>query len=163
MWARALVCRPISSVPVPKPARANFRFVIRDPVPHLKCDDAPHATGEVELERAAQVVRRLLIVLEHEMATDRTHFAGKPQPHAPAGDVHLMHTLIAKVAVAVVPVPMPVVVEPVLRELAEWGWTRPAVVVNASVEQVEPSLSLSCRAICSRAREPCRRHQWRPH
>ena len=56
-------------------------------------------------------VRRFLIVVEQEMPAHRLNPARQADAEAPAGHVHLVDALVADVAVAVVPEPVPVVVD----------------------------------------------------
>src|SRR5262249_2606178 len=51
-------------------------------------------------------------------------------PQAPAGNIHLMNALVAQVAVAVVPLPMPVVVETLAEHGTVRGRAAPQVVVD---------------------------------
>ena len=65
----------------------------------------------VELEGAVQGVGRFLVVVEHEVAADGADLGRVLHAEAPAGDVHFVDALVAEIAVAVVPEPVPVVVE----------------------------------------------------
>src|SRR5579863_6035052 len=88
---------------------------------HLMTDfEDDHATltvWQIEFECTVEVVGSLLIVVEHEMPTDRAHLVGKAQAHPPSSQVHLVNTLVSEIAIAVVPEPVPVVVEPIFRKL----------------------------------------------
>src|SRR5690606_22833038 len=50
--------------------------------------------------------------------------------NTPAGDIHLMDTLVADLAVAEVPEPVPVVVDDVLVILLLWGGAEPQIEVE---------------------------------
>jgi hypothetical protein len=69
--------------------------------------------AHIELKRGADRVGRLLIVVEHELAADSAHLHRMRHAQAPAGDIHLVDPLVAQVAVAGIPEPVPVVMEPV--------------------------------------------------
>ena len=75
---------------------------------------------------------------------------------APAGDVHLVDALVAEVAVAVVPDPVPVVVEPVGVERPLGRGAEPEVVVDARRAPGRRPCGRSSRGACSRAPWPCR-------
>src|ERR1700744_4748845 len=105
--------------------------MIGHPVPDLKRDHAPLTIGQIILERAVQVVWSLLIVVEHKMAADRDYFVGKAQTHSPASKVYLVNALVSYVAVAVVPGPVPVVVEAIFCEGHLGRGSGPQVVVDA--------------------------------
>ena len=49
--------------------------------------------------------------------------------HSPAGNVELMRPLVADVAVSVVPMPVPVVMEAVAVERPLWCWAEPEVIM----------------------------------
>ena len=85
----------------------------------------------VEFEAGAQGVGRLLVVVEHEVAADGADFGGILHAQSPAGHVHLVNALVADVAVAVVPEPMPVVVKAVRRECVLRRRSQPQIVVHA--------------------------------
>ncbi len=67
----------------------------------------------VELEGAVQRVGRFLIVVEHEVAADGADLRRILHAQTPARHVHLVDALVAQIAVAGVPEPVPVVVETV--------------------------------------------------
>ena len=57
-------------------------------------------------------VRRVAGIFVSESAAVAEHAIGQRfEAEAPAGDIHLMHALVADVAIAVGPLPMPVVME----------------------------------------------------
>ena len=65
-------------------------------------------------------MKDLYIVIDGEPSPQANdHFRQRVLLQAPAGHVHLVHALVADVAVAVVPEPVPVVVEPVRVEGAQ--------------------------------------------
>ena len=105
--------------------------MIGHPMPDFESDHSALAVRQVVFERAVQVVWSLLIVVEHKMAADRAYFVGKAQAHAPSSHVHLVNTLVANIAIAVVPEPMPVVVEAIFRKCVLGRRSGPQIVVNA--------------------------------
>src|SRR5579862_546832 len=76
------------------------------------------ATSCSTTTRKRPTVGRFLVVVEHDVATHRRDSGGEPDSQAPACDVHFMDTLVADVAVAGVPEPVPVVMETVHGETA---------------------------------------------
>src|ERR1700722_14760002 len=105
--------------------------MIGHPVPDFEGDHAAPAVRHVELECAVQVVWSLLIVVEHKMAADRANFVGKAHAHPPSSKVYLVNTLVSKVAIAVGPEPMPVVVELIFRKWVLRRRSGPQIVINA--------------------------------
>src|SRR5207247_660708 len=80
-------------------------------------------------------VGRLAVIDVAEASADADHRLGQPLlAEAPAGDVHLVDALVAEVAVAVVPDPVPVVVDGAVGRLAVRrvvrGGAAPQVVVH---------------------------------
>lgn len=69
-----------------------------------------------------------MVVVEHEVAADGADLGGILHAEAPA---HFVDALVADVAVAVFPVPMPVVVEAVFGERPFGRRAEPQVVMNA--------------------------------
>jgi hypothetical protein len=67
----------------------------------------------------------LLIVVEHKMAADSAYFVRKAHARAPSSQVYLVNTLVSKIAIAVVPERVPVVVEPIFRKCMLWGGSGP--------------------------------------
>src|ERR1700679_4379483 len=65
------------------------------------------------------------------MAADSAYFVGKAQAHSPSSRVYLVNTLVSKIAIAVVPEPVPVVVKPVFRKCVLRRRSGPQIVVNA--------------------------------
>src|SRR5579862_2007292 len=94
-----------------KAGSADAGLVVADPVAHFELQHLafPYA---VELERTIQRVGRFLIIIEHEMPAHAGRLYGKVDAQAPARDIDLMCALVADVAVAVIPEPMPVIVKP---------------------------------------------------
>src|SRR5205823_2634473 len=72
---------------------------------------------------------------------NRRDFGRKRNTEAPAGDVHLMDALVAHVAVAGVPKPVPVVVEAILGERLHGRGTRPKIVVHARGNRLDRGAS----------------------
>src|SRR5262245_32128105 len=87
-------------------------FMVGDPMPDLENHDLFRGIL-AEFESGGQCVGRLLIVIEHEMASDRTDLGRILHPQAPAGHINLVDSLVTQVAVAVIPKPVPVVMQPV--------------------------------------------------
>ena len=65
---------------------------------------------------------------------------------APARDVDFVDALVAEVAVAVVPEPVPVVVEAILGELASSARAEPQIVVDAGGHGRDRACGRWCRA-----------------
>ena len=87
-------------------------FMVADPVPDIE-HHHPLLAAVVELVVAGNGVRRFLIVVEYEMPADGADRGGIPHAQAPSRNVHFVNALIAQVAIAVFPEPVPVVVEAV--------------------------------------------------
>src|SRR6185437_16293404 len=104
--------RSATAIPVPG---ANIGFMIRNPMPHLEHHVALCA-AIVEFVSRGQCVGRLLIVVEHVVAAHSAHLGRIFHAETPTADIHLMDSLIAEIAIAVVPEPMPRVMEAVVRE-----------------------------------------------
>src|SRR5262249_47794829 len=111
--------------------RRRYRgFAIRHPVANPQLHHLSFA-GLVEFEGAVQGVGRFLIVIEHEVPTDSAHLHGILYAQTPAGNIDLVDTLIAEIAVAGIPEPVPVVMETILAELALGSGAGPEVVVDS--------------------------------
>src|SRR4029079_10772469 len=109
---------------------SNPRFVVRDPMPDVELQDLSRPAGLDELEHARERVRRLLVVVEHEMAADRGDSRREPDAEAPPREIDLVHALVAEVSIAGIPDPVPVVVKAVARERLEWRRPGPQVVID---------------------------------
>src|SRR5262249_2001608 len=94
-------------------AAAEACLVVRDPMPDLELHHLATAARLVEFERAVEDVRRLLIVVEHEVAADGGDPGRERDAKPPSRGIHLVDALVAKVTVAGVPEPVPVVVKAV--------------------------------------------------
>src|SRR5271168_3335546 len=105
--------------------------MIGHPMPDFEGDHAALAVRQVELERTVQVVGSLLIVVEHKMAADGAYFVGKADTHAPASHIYLVNTLVSKIAIAVIPEPVPVVMEAIFCKCVLRRRPGPQIVVNA--------------------------------
>ena len=117
-------------------ALADAGFVVGHPVAHLEFHHLLLA-ALVEFEGGVQGVGRLLVVVEHEVAADGADLGRILHAQAPARDIHLVDALVADVAVAVVPEPVPVVVEAILRELVLGRGAEPQVVVDAGGHRLD--------------------------
>ena len=82
-------------------------------------------------KRTGKRIGRLLVVVEHVVSTGRLDFRGHAYAEPPSSHVHLVDALVAHVAVAVVPVPMPVVVKTVGIEGTLWSRAEPEIIVDA--------------------------------
>ena len=98
-------------------------------------------THAVELERAVERVWRLLVIIEHEVPAHGGSFNRKINAQAPSRHVDLMRSLIAHVAVAVIPEPVPVVMEAVAREFVFGSGPGPEVVVEAGRDRLHRSVA----------------------
>ena len=100
---------------VEKVAYAGAVLVVGAPGAHFELDDLLLFGIQV---RRGQRLRRLLIVIEQELATHGRDLARKlvdaESPHAHVG---FMDALIPDVAIAVIPVPVPVVMDQPPREV----------------------------------------------
>ena len=76
------------------------------------------------------------------------------QPKAPAGDVHLVRTLIAHVAVAPFPLPVPVVVELAAASAAAFARAGPKIVIDLRRHLVLALGADGSAAACSTALAP---------
>src|SRR5262245_12214610 len=112
-------------------APANAGLVVGDPVPYLDLHHLAAAVRSVKFEDAAECVRRFLIVIEHEVTADRRHAVRERDTEAPARHIYLVDCLVAKIAIARVPDPMPVVMKPIVGERLHRRWAGPEVVVEA--------------------------------
>src|SRR3954471_2242015 len=106
-------------------------FVVRHPVPDLELHHLAVTAGLIEFEGAGERIRRLLIVIEHEVAADGRHTIRKPDAESPARDIDLVDPLIAEVSVSGVPDPVPVVVKAIAGERPGRRRARPEVVVDS--------------------------------
>src|ERR1700733_14925485 len=100
-------------------------------MPDFESNHAALAVRQIEFKRAVQIVWSLLIVVEHKMSADRAYFVRKAQAHPPARQVYLVSTLVSQITIAVVPEPVPVVVEPIFCEGVLRRRSGPQIVVNA--------------------------------
>ena len=76
-------------------------------------------------------VRRLSLVLVAEATAQADHALGeRGAGNAPAGDVHLMHALIADVAIAGVPEPVPVIGHEILMIRLLRRWSEPQIEIQ---------------------------------
>src|SRR5262249_9264893 len=106
----------------------------------------------VELEVRHHRVRRLLIVVEHIVAAHGADLGWILHAQQPARRVHLVHALIADIAVAVIPEPVKVVVEAITRELAVGrGGAAPGRSARLPA-RAPPPCGRSCCAPCNTVR-----------
>src|ERR1035437_4092088 len=84
-------------------------------------------------EGAIQHVRSLLVVVEHYVSADCRDLVGEAEARtqSPPSDVELMNSLIAQVAIPVIPEPVPVIVEMILGKGLQWRRTGPRIVMNS--------------------------------
>ena len=125
---------------------ADAGFVVRDPVPDLELHHLAMAVGLIEFEGAGERVRRLLVVIEHEVAADRGDAIREPDAEPPPRDVDLVDPLVAEVPVSGVPDPVPVVVKAIAGERLQRRRTGPEVVVDSTGNGFRPAFVQSCRA-----------------
>src|ERR1700729_4334997 len=83
-----------------------------------------------KFKAGAQGVGCLLIVVEHEVAADGADFGGIFYTQPPASHIDLVNALVAQVAIAVVPEPVPVIVKTILGEGVLRRWTEPQIIVH---------------------------------
>src|SRR5882762_10927527 len=113
-------------------AVAQAGFVVRDPMPDFELHHLATTAGLIEFECAIEGVRRLLIVVEHEVAADGGDATWEADAESPPRGIDLVHSLVAKVPVACVPDPMPVVMEAVAAERLQRRRPGPEVIVDAT-------------------------------
>src|ERR1041384_6300350 len=101
-------------------------------MPNLKGNHTMLAIRQLEFEPADEIVRRVLIVVENEVAANGRDLGREADSQRPTGDVELMHALIAEISIAIREIPVPVIVESFLRERLRGSRTGPEVVVHAS-------------------------------
>src|SRR6185295_6233694 len=101
-----------------------------DPVPDFE-DHHFLFPGLVEFEGCGDGVRSLLVVIEHEMSADGADLGRIFHAESPARHVHLMDALVSHVAIAVLPEPVPVVMESIAREFMLGRGAEPEIVIHA--------------------------------
>src|SRR3982751_2808337 len=74
------------------------------------------------------------------MTTDGGDFHRQGHPQPPTGQIHLVNALIAQVAIAGVPNPMPVVVKTIFRERFQRGWPGPQIVMDSGGNRLWQSM-----------------------
>src|SRR5262249_12452298 len=87
------------------------------------------AIGEVE--RGDLRVRSFLIILIEELAAAGRDADRGIEIEQPAGEIESMDAVVAYLAGAVIPVPVPLVMEPILIEGPLWCGTEPKAVIDA--------------------------------
>src|SRR5207237_8633045 len=75
-------------------------------------------------------IRRLLVLGDHELPPDCADLRGMRAAQAPPRDIDFVNPLVAEIAVARVPEPVPVVMEAVAIEWTFRRRTKPQVVVD---------------------------------
>ena len=121
-------------------------LVIRDPVRAPRTD---HLLFAVPLSNSKAAVRVFGVSWSSsnmKWPPMALTLVGYFTPEAPARHVHLVHALVADVAVAVIPEPVPVVVEPVLGEFVLRAPAQPQIVMHARRNRRRPACGRSCRA-----------------
>ena len=128
---RQVAVRAVKQVADPAASlRTDVRLAVGDPVPHVRHQHLL-LPAAVELPGGGDGVGRLLVVVEHEVTAHGADLGRVGHAQAPALHVDLVQALVPHVAVAVFPLPVEVVVEPVPREGAYAGGPQPQVVVDA--------------------------------
>src|ERR1700674_2335655 len=100
-------------------------------MPHLELHHLAFTVRKVKFKRAVERIWSLLVVVKHKVPAYGRHAVGKLEAQAPACNIHLMDALVAKVAVACVPDPVPVVMKAITREWFQGCWSGPEVIVDA--------------------------------
>src|SRR5207248_8649300 len=85
----------------------------------------------IEFEVRGERVRRLLIVIEEEVAADGADLGRIFYAEQPAGCVDLVDALVSDVAIAVIPEPVEIVMKPVPGELVLRRRSLPQIVMHA--------------------------------
>src|ERR1700735_5648359 len=89
------------------------------------------AVGAMIFERTIQYVGSLLIIVEHVMTADRGDPIRETETQSPASDIQLMNTLIPQIPVAIIPEPMPVIVEVIFGKWLHGSWPGPQIVIDS--------------------------------
>src|SRR6267142_1821743 len=113
-------------------AVAEAGFIVRDPMPDFELHHLAMAVGPIEFERAIERVRRLLVVIEHEVAADRGDAIGELEAEPPPRGIDLVYSLVAKVAVSRLPDPVPVVMKAVAGERLQRRRPGPEVIIDSA-------------------------------
>src|ERR1700683_2581731 len=111
-------------------SRRNAGFTVRHPVTDFELHHLAPAVV-VEFESAVERVGRFLIVVVHEVPANGADLHRVLHAQAPSRDIHFVDALIAEVAVAGIPEPVPVVVEAIEAELTLWRRSGPQIVIDA--------------------------------
>src|SRR5260370_33375060 len=88
-------------------ARADLRFVIGDPVADFELQHLAPPIGGIETERGIQGVRRLLIVLKHEMSACGGDRRREPNTQSSTSNIDLVDSLVADLTVSRIPDSVP--------------------------------------------------------
>src|SRR5438876_8828360 len=112
-------------------AVAEAGFVVRDPMPDFELHHLAMTVGLIEFKRAIEGVRRLLVVIEHEVAADGGDPTRESDAEPPPRDVDLVYPLIANVSVPCLPDPVSVVMKAVAGERLQRCRSRPEVIVDS--------------------------------
>ena len=92
---------------------------------------------DVELVARTDRIRRLLVVVEHELPADCADLRGMRDAQAPPRDIDFVNSLVAEIAVPRVPEPVPVVLVPVLGVLTHRRGSEEVVPIDAGGRLVQ--------------------------
>jgi hypothetical protein len=109
---------------------SDARFAVGDPVAHFEFHHLALTVRKIKFKGAIEGVRCLLVVIKHEVAAYGRNPLGELNTESPAGDIHLVNALVAEIAVARIPDPVPVVVKAVVSERLQGRRSGPEVIVN---------------------------------
>ena len=104
--------------------------MVGDPVPHFELQHLALAIG-LETKRRMQCIRRLLVVLKHEVSTHGRHVHRESHSQSPARNINFVDGLIADLTVSGVPDPVPVVVKAILRKRLHRRGAGPQVIMHS--------------------------------
>ena len=95
------------------PAGAEAPFVIGNPVAGFKVE---HFAFIRILEGATQRIGGFLIIIKHVMSSHALNTGGQADAESPTGHVHFMNSLIAHIAIPIIPLPVPIIVQLLAKE-----------------------------------------------
>src|SRR5262249_2368629 len=121
-------CLGKSSSAGTKAGYSDLRLSVGDPMADFELQYAALPARKMEFKGTVQNVRRLLIVVEHEVSAAGGNLVGQLNPESPPCQVNLMDTLVAEVTIACVPDPVPVVMKTVARKRLHRSGTSPQIV-----------------------------------
>src|SRR5215472_11439142 len=117
-------------------ARHDTCLAVRHPVTDLE-DEHLLFAAFIELETCSHGIGRLLVVVEQEVPADRADLCRILHAEQPPRRIDLVHTLVAEVAVAVIPEPVKIVMESISRKVSPWRRAEPEIVVHSGGDRLD--------------------------